>query len=141
MASQRSLDSVYMNIAAEVANLSHCKRSKVGALIVKDNNILSFGYNGSPSGIDNCCEDKLARTHWWVLHAESNAVAKVAKSTQSSENATLYTTLSPCNDCSKIIIQAGITRVVYKDLYEKSQEGLDLMLDLNIKIDKWEQEV
>ena len=130
-----------MNIAAEVANLSRCERSKVGALIVKDNNILSFGYNGSPSGMDNCCENKEGKTHWWILHAESNAIAKVARSTQSSLGATLYTTLSPCNDCSKIIVQAGISRVVYGDVYKKSQDGLLLMQNLNIKVEQWEQEV
>lgn len=141
MASQRSLDSVYMNIAAEVANLSRCERSKVGALIVKDNNILSFGYNGSPSGMNNCCENRKGKTYWWVLHAESNAIAKVARSTQSSLGATLYTTLSPCNDCTKIIVQAGISRVVYRDVYKKSQDGLLLMQNLNIKVEQWEQEV
>ena len=135
MASNKDLDIVYMNIAGEVSQLSKCSRKKVGAIIVKDNNILSFGYNGTPSGFCNTCEEN-NKTKWSVLHAESNAIAKVAKSTNSSNKSTLYCTLSPCRDCSKLIIQAGIIKVVYKEVYEGSTEGLDLMEESGIKIIK-----
>ena len=131
----KKLDIVYMNIAGEVSQLSKANRKKVGAIIVKDNNILSFGYNGTPSGFDNTCEEN-NKTKWYVLHAESNAIAKVAKSTNSSEGTTLYGTLSPCKECSKLIVQAGVTKVVYKDVYEGSTEGLDLMKELGIEIIK-----
>ena len=135
MASNKDLDIVYMNIAGEVSQLSKCSRKKVGAIIVKDNNILSFGYNGTPSGFCNNCEEG-NKTKWSVLHAESNAIVKVAKSTNSSSGSTLYCTLSPCRDCSKLIIQAGIVKVVYKEVYEGSTEGLDLMKESGIKIIK-----
>ena len=131
----KELDIVYMNIAGEVSQLSKCSRKKVGAIIVKDNNILSFGYNGTPSGFCNTCEEE-DRTKWSVLHAESNAIVKVAKSTNISSGSTLYCTLSPCKDCSKLIIQAGIVKVVYKEVYEGSTEGLDLMEESGIKIIK-----
>ena len=135
MADFKDLDIVYMNIAGEVSQLSKCSRKKVGAIIVKDNNILSFGYNGTPSGFCNTCEEN-NKTKWSVLHAESNAIVKVAKSTNSSSGSTLYCTLSPCRDCSKLIIQAGIVKVVYKEVYEGSTEGLDLMKKSGIKIIK-----
>jgi dCMP deaminase len=131
----KELDIVYMNIAGEVSQLSKCSRKKVGAIIVKDNNILSFGYNGTPSGFCNTCEED-NKTKWSVLHAESNAIVKVAKSTNSSSGSTLYCTLSPCKDCSKLIIQAGIVKVVYKEVYEGSTEGLDLMKESGIEIIK-----
>lgn len=135
MPSIKELDIVYMNIAGEVSQLSKCSRKKVGAIIVKDNNILSFGYNGTPSGFCNTCEED-NKTKWSVLHAESNAIVKVAKSTNSSSGSTLYCTLSPCKDCSKLIIQAGIIKVVYKEVYKGSTEGLDLMKESGIKIIK-----
>lgn len=135
MPNVKKLDIVYMNIAGEVSQLSKANRKKVGAIIVKDNNILSFGYNGTPSGFDNTCEEN-NKTKWYVLHAESNAIAKVAKSTNSSEGSTLYCTLSPCKECSKLIVQAGVTKVVYKDVYEGSTKGLDLMKELGIEIIK-----
>ena len=135
MASNKDLDIVYMNIAGEVSQLSKCSRKKVGAIVVKDNNILSFGYNGTPSGFCNTCEED-NKTKWSVLHAESNAIVKVAKSTNSSSGSTLYCTLSPCRDCSKLIIQAGIIKVVYREVYEGSTEGLDLMKKSGIKIIK-----
>lgn len=106
-------DKAYLKMALNWSKLSHCKRKQVGALIVKDEMIISDGYNGAPSGFDNCCEDKENKTHWYVLHAEANAILKVAKSTQNLKGATLYLTLSPCKECSKLIIQAGIIRVVY----------------------------
>jgi len=106
-------DKAYLRIANEWAQLSYCQRRKVGAIIVKDRMIISDGYNGTPSGFDNCCEDEDGLTRWDVLHAEANAILKVARSTQSCENATLYITLSPCKECSKLIHQTGIRRVVY----------------------------
>ena len=106
--------------------LSHCERKKVGALIVKDRMIISDGYNGTPSGFENECEDENYYTKWYVLHAEANAILKVAASAQSCEGATLYITLSPCRECSKLIHQAGIKRVVYSVKY-KDRSGLDFL--------------
>ncbi len=111
-------DKAYLRMAKEWAKLSYCKRKQVGAIIVKNRMIISDGYNGTPTGFDNCCEDEANKTHWYVLHAEANAVLKVARSTQSCEDATLYITLSPCKDCSKLIHQSGIKRVVYLDDYK-----------------------
>lgn len=110
-------DKAYLRIAKEWGLLSYCKRKKVGAIIVKDRMIISDGYNGTPSGFENCCEDNEGVTRWDVLHAEANAILKVARSTQSCEGATLYITLSPCKECSKLIHQAGIKRVVYNNGY------------------------
>jgi dCMP deaminase len=105
-----------MNVAKEIATLSHCTRSKVGAVLVKDGNVISFGYNGTPSGMDNCCErDNVTLPH--VIHAEVNAVLKAAKTGTSVDGSTLYLTLSPCLDCSKLILQAGVKRVVYLETY------------------------
>ena len=120
-------------MAAEWAKLSHCKRKQVGSLIVKDNMIISDGYNGTPSGYTNSCEDETGETHWYVLHAEANAILKVARSTQSAEGATLYITLSPCKECSKLIIQSGIKRVVYLNEY-KDRSGLDFLAEYGIAI-------
>lgn len=121
-------------MACEWAKLSHCKRKQVGALIVKDNTIISDGYNGSPSGFTNACEDENGDTHWYVLHAEANAILKVAKSTQNAQGGTLYISLSPCKDCSKLIIQAGIKRVVYLNEY-KDTSGVSFLKDLNIEVE------
>lgn len=110
-------DKAYLRIAKEWGLLSYCKRKKVGAIIVKDRMIISDGYNGTPSGFENCCEDNEGVTRWDVLHAEANAILKVARSTQSCEGATLYITLSPCKECSKLIHQSGIKRVVYNNGY------------------------
>lgn len=121
-------------MASEWAKLSHCIRKQVGALIVKDNTIVSDGYNGSPSGYTNSCEDEHGDTYWYVLHAEANAILKVAKSTQNALGATLYVTLSPCRECSKLIIQAGIKRVVYLDMY-KDCSGIDFLKSLGIEVD------
>ena len=112
---------------------SHCERRKVGALIVKDKMIISDGYNGTPSGFENTCEDEDNKTKTYVLHAEANAITKVAKSNNSSENSTLYVTTSPCLECSKLIIQAGITRVVFKERY-RLDEGVKLLERTNIEI-------
>ena len=115
-----------MKMAQTWGELSHCKRKKVGALIVKDRMIISDGYNGTPSGFENECEDENHYTKWYVLHAEANAILKVAASAQSCEGATLYITLSPCRECSKLIHQAGIKRVVYSVEY-KDRSGLDFL--------------
>jgi dCMP deaminase len=107
-------------MAREWAKLSYCQRKQVGAIIVKDRMIISDGYNGTPTGFENFCEDEEGYTKWYVLHAEANAILKVAASTQSCEGATLYITLSPCQNCSKLIHQAGIVRVVYSKAYKDS---------------------
>lgn len=135
MPSQNHIDIALIKMAGEISQLSKCNRKKVGAIIAKDNNILSFGYNGMPSGFCNDCEED-NKTKWSVLHAESNAIVKVATSTNSSRGSTLYCTLSPCKECSKLIIQAGIVRVVYKEVYEGSTDGLDLMKESGIEIIK-----
>ena len=116
---QRRYDLAYLRMANSWAELSHCERKKVGAIIVKDEMIISDGYNGTPGGFDNCCEDNEGNTQWFVLHAEANAILKVAKSTNNCKGATLYLTLSPCKDCSKLVLQAGINRVVFSDAYKK----------------------
>lgn len=120
-------------MAMEWAKLSHCVRKQVGALIVRDNMIISDGYNGTPSGFPNVCENENGETHWYVLHAEANAILKVAKSTQSAKGATLYLTLSPCKECSKLVLQAGIKRVVYLNAY-KDSEGVDFLRNAGIDI-------
>lgn len=114
---QLKYDIAYLRIATEWSKLSYCKRKQVGAIIVRDRMIISDGYNGTPSGFENCCEDEEGLTKWYVLHAEANAISKVARSTQTCENATLYITLSPCKECSKLIHQSGIKRVVYQNGY------------------------
>jgi len=128
------LNKSYMNIAEEVAKRSYAERIKVGAIIVKDNRIISDGYNGMPYGFDNICETE-GVTNPEVLHAETNALAKLCKSTFSSEGSTLYVTTSPCFDCAKLIIQCGIKEVFYKNEYRKL-EGLDLLKKAGIKINK-----
>ena len=114
-------------------DLSYCKRRKVGALIVKDRMIISDGYNGTPSGFENICEDDDNYTKWYVLHAEANAIMKVAASTQSTNGATLYITLSPCKECSKLIHQSGIKRVVYCEEY-KDTSGLDFLKKAGVEL-------
>lgn len=127
-------DKAYLRLATSWAMLSYCQRKKVGAIIVKDSVIISDGYNGTPAGFDNSCENDIGETHWYVLHAEANAILKVAKSTNNCKDATLYLTHSPCKDCSKLILQSGITRVVFKEKY-KDISGLDFLTDAGIKID------
>ena len=122
-------------MASSWAKLSHCQRKQVGALIVKDDMIISDGYNGTPSGFDNCCENEQGETHWYVLHAEANAILKVAKSTNNAKGATLYLTLSPCKDCSKLILQAGIKRVVFVNLY-KDSAGVDFLEAAGVSIEQ-----
>ena len=127
-------DKAYLRIAKEWGQLSYCKRKQVGAIIVKDRMIISDGYNGTPSGFENCCEDEDNLTKWYVLHAEANAISKVARSTQSCENATLYITLSPCKDCSKLIHQSGIKRVVYHEEY-KDTSGVDFLKKAGVEVE------
>lgn len=124
-----------MKMAEIWAQNSYCKRRQVGALIVKDRMIISDGYNGTPSGFENVCEDGNGITKAYVLHAEANALTKVAKSGNSSEGATLYVTAAPCIECAKLIIQSGITRVVYKDEYRLT-DGTDLLIRAGIKVEK-----
>ena len=131
---QLILDSRYMRMALIWAENSYCKRRKVGALIVKDKMIISDGYNGTPAGFENVCEDENNVTLPYVLHAEANAITKVAKSNNSSENSTLYVTTSPCMECAKLIIQSGIGRVVYSNRY-RITDGLDLLKRAGIEID------
>jgi len=126
-------DKAYLRIAKEWSLLSYCKRKQVGAIIVKDRMIISDGYNGTPSGFENCCEDEDGLTRWDVLHAEANAILKVARSTQSCEGATLYITLSPCKECSKLIHQSGIKRVVYKDGY-RDDSGIQFLIKAGVEV-------
>ena len=135
MKSEKKLryDKAYLKMALEWGKLSHCKRRQVGALIVKDKMIISDGYNGTPTGFDNNCEDDENYTKWYVLHAEANAITKVSSSTQSSKGATLYVTLSPSRDCSKLIFQAGIIRVVYYEEY-KDRSGLDFLIEGGVEV-------
>ncbi|MCX2718691.1 deoxycytidylate deaminase [Lentiprolixibacter aurantiacus] len=120
---QEKYDKAYLRMAQEWGKLSYCQRKQVGAIVVKDRMIISDGYNGTPTGFENICEDEEGYTKWYVLHAEANALSKVAASTQSCEGATLYITLSPCRECSKLIHQAGIQRVVYQIAY-KDDSGI-----------------
>lgn len=130
---QLKYDKAYLRIAQEWGKLSYCKRRQVGALIVKDRMIISDGYNGTPSGFENFCEDEEGYTKWYVLHAEANAILKVAASTQSCKGATLYITMSPCKECSKLIHQAGIVKVVYNQAY-KDDSGLLFLEKAGIKL-------
>lgn len=126
MRKQSILDRRYLRMAAIWAENSYCQRRKVGAIIVKDSMIISDGFNGTPSGFENVCEDEDGVTKPYVLHAEANAITKVARSNNSSDDATLYITASPCVECSKLIIQAGIKRVVFNELY-RITDGIDLL--------------
>ncbi len=125
----------YLKMASEWAENSCCNRKKVGALIVKDKMIISDGYNGTPSGFTNDCEDVNGNTQWFVLHAEANAITKLSKSTQSADGATLYMTLSPCRECSKLIIQSGIKRIIYKEEY-RDTSGLYILKEAGIIVVK-----
>ncbi|MFB1023193.1 MAG: dCMP deaminase family protein [Vicingaceae bacterium] len=133
-AKQLRYDKAYLRMALQWSALSHCERKRVGALIVKDSMIISDGYNGTPTGFDNCCEDENDKTQWYVLHAEANAIMKVAKSTNNSNGATLYITLSPCRECSKLVLQSGIKRVVYCNAY-KDDAGLNFLEKAGVEIE------
>ena len=130
---QLRYDLAYLRMAKEWAKLSHCTRKQVGALLVKNGVIISDGYNGTPSGFPNTCENEVGETHWYVLHAEANAILKVAKSTNNAHGSTLYITLSPCKDCSKLILQSGITRMVYLDAY-KDTTAIDFLKSSGIEV-------
>ena len=130
---QNKYDTAYLKMALEWAKLSYCKRRQVGALIVKNKMIISDGYNGTPTGFENICEDDENYTKWYVLHAEANAIMKVAASTQSSEGATLYITLSPCKECSKLIFQSGIKRLVYYKEY-KDSSGIEFLKKAGLEV-------
>jgi len=130
---QLKYDIAYLKMAKEWAKLSYCKRKQVGALIVKGKMIISDGYNGTPTGFENACEDEENYTKWYVLHAEANAILKVASSTQSCKGATLYITLSPCKECSKLIHQSGIKRLVYAQAY-KDDSGLRFLEKAGIEL-------
>jgi dCMP deaminase len=131
-------DKAYLKIAREWSQLSYCKRKQVGAIIVRDKMIISDGYNGTPSGFDNCCEDEEGLTNWYVLHAEANAILKVARSTQTCQDATLYITLSPCKECSKLIHQSGIKRVVYQLGY-RDTSGIDFLAKAGVLVEQIEE--
>ncbi|SRX52764.1 dCMP deaminase family protein [Aequorivita sp. CIP111184] len=130
---QRKYDIAYLRMAQEWSKLSYCKRRQVGALIVKDKMIISDGYNGTPTGFENICEDDEGYTKWYVLHAEANAILKVASSTQACQGATLYITMSPCKECSKLIHQAGIKRMVYQNEY-KDNSGITFLEKAGVSI-------
>ena len=139
MEKQKRYDTAYMKMALEWGKLSHCKRKQVGALIVKNRMIISDGYNGTPSGFDNCCEDENAKTYWYVLHAEANAILKIASSTHNCNEATLYLTMSPCKDCSKLVHQAGISRLVYINEY-KDISGVEFLREAGVEVCKIDEQ-
>jgi dCMP deaminase len=128
---QKKLDNLFLNIAKEISQMSYCTRAKVGCVLVKDGNIISMGYNGMPTGMDNCCEDanELGEqiTRFEVLHAESNALLKATRAGFSTEGSTMYCTLSPCKDCSKLILQSGVKRVVYLELYNRDAGSVEFL--------------
>jgi len=130
---QNRYDKAYLRLAFSWAQLSHCSRKKVGGIIVKDSIIISDGYNGTPAGFDNCCENEEGNTHWYVLHAEANAILKVARSSNNCKDATLYLTHSPCKDCSKLVLQSGITRLVYQEAY-KDTSGIDFLKSAGLEV-------
>lgn len=136
---QKLLDQRYLKMATTWAENSYCKRRQVGALLVKEKMIISDGFNGTPSGFENICEDENNRTKPYVLHAEANAITKVAKSNNSSEGATLYVTSSPCLECAKLIIQAGIKRVVFTESY-RIEDGINLLRRADIEVKQVDKE-
>ena len=147
MPKQNDLDKAYLEMAKTWASLSKAVRKKVGCLIVKDGAIISDGYNGTPSGFDNNCEIRVDEhdsnallTKPEVLHAESNAITKLAKSTQSSDGATMYNTISPCLECSKLIIQSGIKKVVFNKIY-RNDDGIKLLKQANIEVYSYENKI
>ena len=131
----KKYDITYLKMAETWGKLSYCKRRQVGAIIVKNRMIISDGYNGTPTGFENVCEDEDNYTKWYVLHAEANAILKVASSTQSCDGATLYVTLSPCRECSKLIHQSGISRVVYSEAY-KDLSGVEFLKKAGVTVNQ-----
>lgn len=134
------IDNIYMNIAKEISKFSYAKRSKVGAIAVKNRQIIAEAYNGTPAGWDNICEDKDNVTKSEVLHAESNLISKLAKSTTTSDGATVYLTLSPCFECAKLLYQSGIKRVVYLEKYRKT-DGIDFLEKCNVEVIKFKGKI
>jgi len=130
---QNKYDKAYLRMAREWGKLSHCQRKQVGAIIVNNRMIISDGYNGTPSGFENPCENEEGDTKWYVLHAEANAIMKVARSTNDMSGATLYITLSPCKECSKLIHQSGVKRLVYIEEY-KDRSGLDFLKEAGVDL-------
>ena len=135
MDKEKKFDRSYLEMASVWAKNSYCSRRQVGAILVKDRMIISDGYNGTPSGFENVCEDENGVTKPYVLHAEANAISKVAKSGNSADGATLYVTASPCVECAKLIIQCGIRRVVYRDEYRLT-DGIDLLRRAGVEVEK-----
>lgn len=133
-------DKSYLKMAEVWATNSYAKRKQVGCLIVKDRTIIADGYNGTPKGFDNACEDQEGETFWFVIHAEANAITKLAKTNQSGEGATIYTTLSPCKECSKLILQTGITRVVYK-VEHSDKDGLNLLKQAGVLVEMYDDQL
>ena len=136
---QQKYDEAYLRMAREWSQLSHCERRKVGALIVKDRMIISDGYNGTPTGFENICEDEEGYTKWYVLHAEANAILKVASSNHACKGATLYLTMSPCRECAKLIHQAGIIRLVYAEAY-KDPSGIEFLQRAGVVVEQLESQ-
>ena len=137
---QDKLDKVFIEIAKQIGTLSYCTRAKVGAVLVKSGNVISFGYNGTPSGMENCCEDEIDGklvSKSEVLHAESNCILKAAKMGLSIDGTTMYLTLSPCKDCAKLILQSGVKRVVYLDLFYRDNGSVEFLKQF-IKVEKYE---
>jgi len=132
-AKQEKYDRAYLKMAMEWARLSHCTRKQVGALLVKDSMIISDGYNGTPSGFPNECEDEEGDTRWYVLHAEANAIMKVARSTNAAKDSTLYITLSPCRECCKLVLQAGIRRMVFVNAY-KDETAIHFLREAGVDV-------
>ena len=131
---QLRYDKVYMRMAQEWAKLSHATRLKVGSLIVKDGMIISDGFNGTPTGFDNRCENENGETHWFVLHSEANAILKCAKNGISCKGATMYLSHSPCRDCAKLIYQSGLTRLVFNQKY-RDDSGVDFLIESGVTVD------
>jgi dCMP deaminase len=136
MDKQEKYDRTYLNMAKEWSKLSHCKRKQVGALVVKNGMIISDGFNGCPTGFNNNCESESDETHWFVLHGEANAILKCARHGHSCDGSTLYITLSPCKECSKLILQSGIKRLVYNDEY-KDISGLEFLRGAGVEVVKY----
>ncbi len=136
MATQIELDQLYLDIAVRIAKMSKAKRRQVGCVLVKNNNIISFGWNGMPHGFQNCCELGDGSTNPEVLHAEFNVLAKLAKSTGNSEGSTMYLTVSPCYECAKLIIQSGVKRIIYLEEY-RDVRPLDFLKKAKVKLEHW----
>ncbi len=141
MTKQKRLDQLFLNIAKEISQMSYCVRAKVGSVLVKESNIVSMGYNGMPSGLENCCEDTsddgILSTKSEVLHAELNSILKAARMGISTEGTTMYCTLSPCKDCSKLILSAGVKRVVYLELFSRDNGSIDFLKKF-IEVEQYE---